>query len=437
MNKSIRNTVLLIGVLLLITGGLFAQTELRLDTWVSGNIREENSYWYTIRATQSDRLVVETSGNTDTFLRAYNASYDLIGEDDDSGAGLNARLELFVQQGLTYNIVVSGLNSGPYQIRASYSTIQATELRLDTDVSADMREGENYWYRFRATQNGNLIVETNGVLDTYLEVYDESYNLLDSDDDSGNGLNARLNINAVAGQSYLIKERAFNNEISGPYRIWASFRGFAPPIARGTQIIELRIGTSVSGYLGGGDEYVYSVRSSQAGFVTVETTGNIDTYLEVYDTSYNLFSQNDDGGEGNNARIEIIASAGATYLFKLKGKNSRISGPYLISASIAPPTPTELRLNTMVSGNLREGDVYWYSIRATESGYITVGTTGSTDTYLEAFDSSYRLLGQDDDSGNGNNARLRIQVQEGQTYIFRLRGYSTSTIGPYSIRASF
>jgi hypothetical protein len=276
---------------------------------------------------------VETSGNTDTFLRAYNASYDLIAEDDDSGAGLNARLELFVQQGQTYNIVVSGLNSGPYQIRASNSPIQATDLLLDNDVSGNISIGESYWYRVRATQNGNLIVETNGGLDTYLEVYDESYNQLGSDDDSGNGFNARLNINAVAGQSYLIKVRAFNNEISGPYRIWASFRGFAPPIAPGPQITGLRLGTAASGYLGGGDEYWYSVSAIGNVYLTVQTIGNTDTYLKAYNSSNTLLAADDDSGGNGQAALQIPVQAGQIYLFKLTGYNSSVTGPYIIGAS--------------------------------------------------------------------------------------------------------
>jgi hypothetical protein len=316
--------------------------------------------------------------------------------------------------------------------------IPAAELRLDTDVSGNISEGAIYWYRVRAAQNGNLTVETNGSLDTYMEAYDESYNLLGADDDSGNGYNARLNINAVAGQSYLFKVKAFNNEISGPYRVWASHRGIAPMIAANTVITELRIGTMVSGNLSGGEEYWYSIRSAQSGYVTVETSGNIDTYLEVYDSSYNLFSQDDDGGEGSNAKIVIIASAGTTFFYKLKGYSSIVSGPYRISASIAPfLTPTELRFNASVSGNLREGGESWYSVRATENGYITVRTAGSTDTFLEVFDSSYRPLASDDDSGEGYNALVQIQVQVGQTYVIRLRGPHSGITGPYLIQASF
>jgi hypothetical protein len=432
MIKGIRNTVFVIGTFLLITGGLFAQTELRFDTWVSGNLRSgEDEHWYSIRPTQAGFLVVETSGNTDTYLEAYDASYDYIDENDDGGEGYNARLEIFVQAGRTYLFMVTDYygDGGLYQIRATQRPLpQATELRLDAQVSGYIDEGGNYWYRVRATQAGFLVVETRGDIDTYLEAYDESYNLIDRNDDGGEGYNARLRILTEIGKTYLFKLRGYDSYESGPYRIVASIE----PIP---QAIELRLDTMVSGNLRAGEEYWYSVRSPQAGILTVETGGNLNTYLEVYDSSYNYFDEN--GNEGSNAKIEIMAEAGKTYFFVVSGYNGYESGTYRIWASYGVPSAIELRIDAIVNGNIREGEKYWYSVRAAESGYITVGTTGSTDTYLEAYDFSYRLLGENDDGDEGYNALLEIPVVAGQTYLFRLRGYSNSTSGPYRIWASF
>jgi hypothetical protein len=434
MNKSIRNIVFFVGIFLLITGGLSAQTELRFDTWVSGNIRSGVEQRYSVRPTQAATVVVETSGNLDTYLRAYDASDNIIAEDDDSGEGYNARLEIFVQPGRTYFFVVSDYygDGGSYQIRASQRPLpQATELRLDNIVSGNIREGESYWYRVRASQAGFLVVETSGSTDTYLEAYDESYNLLGRDDDGGDNYNARLSIFAEAGRNYLFRLRGYSNSESGPYRAWATIE----PVPVAT---ELRLDTMVSGNLRGGDEYWYSVRASQVGFLAVETSGSTDTYLEAYDSSYKLITTNDDGGEGGNAKIEMMVSAGTTYLFKLRGYSTSTTGSYRIWASSRPiPAATELRIDAIVSGNISEGQDYWYSVRATENGYITVGTMGNTDTYLEAYDSSYRSLGSDDDSGGNGNAELEIQVQAGQTYLFRLTGYGGYASGPYRIWANF
>jgi hypothetical protein len=308
---------------------------------------------------------------------------------------------------------------------------QATELRLDAQLAGNINVGGSYWYRVRATQAGFLVVETRGNTDTFLEAYDESYNLIDKNDDGGEDYNARVKLFAETGRTYLFRLRGYSDEESGPYRIVASIE----PVPAAT---ELRLETMVSGNLRGRDEYWYSIRASQACLLTVETFGSIDTYLEAYDSSYNLITSNDDGGDGGNAKIEMLAGSGKTYLFNLRGYNGDISGSYRIWASSRPiPPASELRLGATIPGNIREGEDYWYSVRSTESGYITVGTTGSIDTYLEAYDSAYKLLGPDDDGGGNGNAELEIPVQSGQTYLFRLRGYNSTTSGPYRIWAGF
>jgi hypothetical protein len=163
----------------------------------------------------------------------------------------------------------------------------------------------------------------------------ESYNLLDYDDDSGNGTNARLTISAVSGNSYLYRVRAYSNSASGPYRIWASHRGNAPIMAPNTVITELRFGTQISGNLVGGDEYWYSVRATENGYITVGTIGSTDTYLEAYNSSYVPLGTDDDSGGNGQALLQIQVQAGQTYLFKLRGYNSSNAGPYIIWANFS------------------------------------------------------------------------------------------------------
>jgi hypothetical protein len=430
-----RKALFQIGVLLLITGGLFAQTELRFDTWVSGNIRfREEGQQYILRATQNGRLIIETNASIDTYVTVYDAYFNQLAYDDDSGGNYNARLEMFVQPGQTYHVVVSAFSAGAYQVRATLSPIQATELQLNTPVAGNTRETVSNWYNVRATQAGILVVETSGNTDTVIKVYDASYNFINSDDDSGTGNNARLELIVQSGSTFLIELTGHN---SGPYQV----RAFVRPV----QATELRLDTDVSATMREGESYWYRVRATQGGNLTFETNGSIDTYLEAYDESYNLLGYDDDSGNGNNARLTILAVNGNSYLLKVRGYSSSASGTFRIWAShrglapvMAPNTViTELRIGTQISGNLYGGDEHWYSVRATESGYLSVGTTGSTDTYLEAYNSSHELLAADDDSGDGNNALVQFRVQAGQTYLFKLRGYSASNIGPYIIWTNF
>ena len=201
---------------------------------------------------------------------------------------------------------------------------------------------------------------------------------------------------------------------------------------------ELRFGSRVQGNLSEGAELWYSIRHTTDSFVVVETFGELDTYLEVYDSSREFIAENDDGGDDYNARIEMFIRAGITYFFKLRGYDDYESGPYAIMASLLPlPQPTELRFGNQVQGNLRAGESQWYSVRSDESAFVIVETFGNTDTYMEVYDVQYNLLMEDDDSGSGYNARIELHAEPTQTYLFRVRGYSSSETGAYRIMASY
>ena len=200
---------------------------------------------------------------------------------------------------------------------------------------------------------------------------------------------------------------------------------------------ELRFGSVISGNLRSGEEIWYSVRVTENCFISVETIGDTDTYLEIYDSQRNLLLEDDDGGNEYNAKIEILAIRGSNYLVKLSAYGNE-SGPFRIMSSFTPLSDAvELRLASPLSGNLSSGQKQLYSVRTTQAGMYTVETTGGTDTYLEAYDSSYSLIASNDDGGEEYNARIDVFAEDNKVYYFVLRGYNSDESGPYRILASF
>ena len=97
----------------------------------------------------------------------------------------------------------------------------ARELTFGTAVSVNLPSGGEQWFSVRTTSNVSFTVETTGNIDTRLEAYDESNNRIARDDDSGQGRNARLQINAQAGRTYFFRVNGYDNAASGPYSIMA------------------------------------------------------------------------------------------------------------------------------------------------------------------------------------------------------------------------
>jgi len=304
----------------------------------------------------------------------------------------------------------------------------AQDLRFGSVLSGNLSSEQEIWYRITAAETCLVIVETLGNTDTYLEAYDAQRNLIIADDDGGGDNNAKVEFFAARGSSYLVKLTAYGYT-SGPYRILAS----STPVPAATT---LGIGSVLAGSIASGQSYWYSVQTRETGFLTVETTSGIDTYLEAYNSSYALITADDDGGEGSNARIDIPVQANQTYYFRLRGYSSGDTGSYRILSSIAPmPSATTLGVGSVVAGNISSGGNYWYSVQTREAGLLIVETIGSTDTYLEAYNSTYAQIAYNDDGGENNNARIEIPVQANQTYYFRLRGFGGES-GPYRILAS-
>ena len=226
MVNKIRGMAALAGFILFTAGSLFAQTprNLSFGTQISGTLRAGEEQWFSVRPTGAGIVTVETYGDTDTYLEAYDASRNLLAEDDDGGEGTNARLELFVDAGQTYLFKLrcySGDTSGSYRLLASFDSVPAdTERNTDRSRAVLLKpwepvpvflraSGETRWYRCDLTSPENLLlVETSGSLDTLLAVYDDRGREIEEDDDSGEGYNARLLIRRGRGTVY-IEVKAF------------------------------------------------------------------------------------------------------------------------------------------------------------------------------------------------------------------------------------
>ena len=82
------------------------------------------------------------------------------------------------------------------------------------------------------------------------------------------------------------------------------------------------------------------------------------------------------------------------------------------------------------------GDEDFFLLVPDRDGRLTMETTGGTDTYMEFYNAETReKLAENDDGGQGSNARIRYNVEAGRRYIAKIRGYSSSTTGNYAFRA--
>ena len=194
----------------------------------------------------------------------------------------------------------------------------------------------------------------------------------------------------------------------------------------------------------GSDVDYFRVQVSEYGVLTVYTTGDLDTYGTLQNSSGTTLETDDDGGDGYNFGIAYIVNAG-TYYIKVEGAYFAATGSYTIHATFdrddsnTRSGATIFSLDTLSSGSLgntrlgwieNSSDVDYFRVQLNRSGVLTVYTTGNLDTYGTLQNSSGTTLETDDDGGDNSNFAIQRVVNSG-TYYIKVEGYSSSDIGRY------
>jgi hypothetical protein len=198
--------------------------------------------------------------------------------------------------------------------------------------------------------------------------------------------------------------------------------------------LDVEIGAWVSRTLHEGDEDWFRIRVGGKGVLVLETSdATFDPVMELYNGSnLSRIDRNDDGGQGLNSRIEVIAETGQVFIAKVQGCDRGEIGEYRFrttlealedntepndsfeNATALEPNPGPIYASFRTRSDL---DYYRLEIPAPGNGRLTVYTESDLDTVLTLYDSNEEIIDQDDDSGSGTNARISTPVPAGTVYI--------------------
>ena len=158
-------------------------------------------------------------------------------------------------------------------------------------------------------------------------------------------------------------------------------------------------------------------------------------------------------GEGSGKWRLTVSATRPVHVMSLldtpTGHLTNLSGVPATTDTVTPPPPppsddhgdtrseaTNLALGGSRPGRIEEGDdVDYFRVQISESGTLTVYTTGGLDTEGTLEDSSGSVLGDNDDGGSGLNFRIERSADPG-TYYVRVDSYGPDT-GDYTLHADF
>ena len=201
----------------------------------------------------------------------------------------------------------------------------------------------------------------------------------------------------------------------------------------------------------------YTVTFETGGPKLIQTFGPKDAELYLYDSDYNLLSEDDDDGYSLNALISTSVTANTPYIIRVKFHSDNNSGE--IKLSIVPTYhhdnfesaygPYKI---TTVNWSLSTDRVALFRYRFDNSENITftMSSSTNTDTYLylidpESTSAITRYNGSnysadnlyDDDSGGSLQAQLTKSVQANKVYLAIISFYNPHTMsGSFSINTS-
>ena len=141
----------------------------------------------------------------------------------------------------------------------------------------------------------------------------------------------------------------------------------------------------------------------------------------------------DDGGEGNNARLVSTVEAG-TYTVLVQGF-AQTSGSYRIAVEEENFVEQgSISLGETMDGYIEAGEMHRFAFYSRSSGEVTirVNNNGSSlDPKVAVQDADGATIGTDDDGGGNRNSLLRVNVRRGRYYIIVQAFGSTS--GEYTV----
>jgi astacin (peptidase family M12A)/pre-peptidase len=129
---------------------------------------------------------------------------------------------------------------------------------------------------------------------------------------------------------------------------------------------------------------------------------------------------------------EVLSATDKSFIGSVKGyPKTTTAGTSPTELTVAELTPTQAAIGA-------PGEEDLFKFNATTAGRYTVETMGPTDVIMSLFgpNSQTTQVGQDDDSGEGSNAKITAELVPG-TYFVQVRHYNTiGGTGTYSVRAS-
>ncbi|MDR1389141.1 MAG: PPC domain-containing protein [Treponema sp.] len=345
----------------------------------------------------------------------------------------------FVAGLITITTITGGNSSSniPADAYETDSREQPVAVSLPSSIARTLTPDDQDWFLVTSPSTVLVQAETLGEIDTRMELFLKgSTRRLDYDDDSGEEENARINFTVEAGREYLIMVRGYSASDTGFYEFNLSTAVLADQEYEPNDVLEdaflllpgdREIRAAISS---NNDIDWYAVTVEEEGSLRLETKGNLDMLLGLFDSGGALLVSDDDSGEDGNSRITWPVQPG-TYYVRVRSYD-RDTGSYTLLTGVIREAADafendnsrnrakELPLETRQEHSFTDReDIDWvYFIVPVEDVYrIRCGSTDdSVDAYIILYDEQGDVI-DEGDYNEGADSYLQATLRPGKYYI--------------------
>jgi len=278
---------------------------------------------------------------------------------------------------------------------------------------------------------------------------------LDQDNDSGVGDNARISHNLPAG-TYTIEATTLTLATTGSFTVSlassnSTFAACSSYLEHNTNVPGTWTADCPSTHRTNSYAKYYTFTLSTAQNVTIDLTSDKDAYLYLMsgtDKYGTPIASDNNSGSGTNSRIIRSLSAGS-YTIEATTNLIATTGSFTVSVTVAsePPAPDcdyLIDVNTDVAGTWKAGclsthrvgryaDFYTFTLLSSQD--VTIDLKSSQNSYLFLLNGSGQsgtVIGENNNGGAGNNARISITLSAG-TYTVEATTDGAAVTGSYVV----
>ena len=200
-------------------------------------------------------------------------------------------------------------------------------------------EGPNQSWRFYGTSGQTVTIDAmSDDFDPYARLMDPALNVVARDDDTGEGLNARITYTLQSTGNFTIMVSAYRQNTAGNYRVRLTggavvasdlvYEGIIGTLSRGNNVTgTLTLSDPTLRDDSHYDAYTYAGRAGESITVLLESTA-YDPYLIIQDMTGNALSSNAGLAGARAAQVTFTVPTAGTYRIVANTKQRTLTGSY-------------------------------------------------------------------------------------------------------------